>query len=675
MAKIFPPRFPFPNQPGRAAELAVYQACSKLDESWTVLFGVSWKHPKKLELSQGEADFILMHPIYGIHVAEVKGGQQIGIRDGQWYSKPHGSTQEISIKDPSLQAGAGAAALNAFLREHLTGASKRRLYGTIGKLVVFPGHRQRGPLGINLPREMICDRNDLTDLERTLRRSAKYQRLKTTLRPEDISKIKEMLMLSLDITGSHHPEFVTTRDQLDLLTDIQLQTFSLLRRLKELTVLGGAGTGKTVLAFHRAQELANQGLSTLYLVSSPVLAAHLRAQITQEALCKNLHIFSEADFLDTLFVFYCEQQIGDIEAADLQAAKNKNDLSRLTDYAKLLQTFHGLKMEDVLELAVGLSSQRGTFEAMVIDEAQLISAPHADLALAQTSTGSPMYIFGDPNQNYRVGDHSIWGQPWVSALDYLGAEDPEYLTINCRSTRSVSTYANSFAIYSSAPIGIEGPEPELYVGTSEQWLEKIEEIVARWVSNYGLEFSQITLLVEDYRLFEDLWGISETPSSFPPLDNRVTFHESFAIDWRGQLNTLLFTRHEIDLLTKSKSYLGNRLPRPEGVSFKAHYGNLDPFIAVGRHPGMRIDPDPLNQAIADHNRQLENLDVPVIRALPLRSFVGLESDAVIVLNPVFDPGQSFDSYKAELYAMTSRARVLLAVIFSEGAFSLFEQPE
>ena len=673
MAKIYPPRFPFLNQPGRAAEHEVYKACCSLDDSWTVLFGVSWKHPRKQELSQGEADFILMHPTYGIFVAEVKGGQQIRIKDGQWYSRPHGSTEEIAIKDPSLQADSGAAALRAFLRQHLGGGAKGRLYGTIGKLVIFPGHKQSGPLGINLPREMICDRNDLKQLQQKLKTSARYQKLKPTLRVEDIAQIKEMLMLSLDITGLQNSEFITTRDQLDLLTDIQLQTFSLLRRLKELTVLGGAGTGKTVLAFHRAQELANQGLVTLYLVSSPFLAAHLRDRVTRKSPHQNLVVLSEIEFLDSLFDFYCEQQIGEDEAVKLRDAKNSNDLSRLPDYAKLFQAFQGLQMETVLELAAGMSTRRGAFEAMVIDEAQLISAPHADLALALTLEGSPRYIFGDPNQNYRVGDRSVWGQQWVSALDYLGQEDPEYLTINCRSTRSISTYANSFARYSTAPFGIDGPEPEIHTGTSDQWLNIIEEIIDRWVVNYNLDLNQIALLVEDHRLFEDLWGRCETPSRFPALDNRVTVHNRFAIDWRGQLNTLMFTRREVELLTRSKSYLNDRPIRPEGLSFAAHYGNFDPFIAVGRHPGMRIDPDPLNHVIADHRRLLESLEVPVIRALPLQKFVGLESDAVVVLNPVFDPGQSLESYKAELYAMTSRARVLLAVVFSEESLNLFEQ--
>ena len=67
------------------------------------------------------------------------------------------------------------------------------------------------------------------------------------------------------------------------------------------------------------------------------------------------------------------------------------------------------------------------------------------------------------------------------------------------------------------------------------------------------------------------------------------------------------------------------------------------------------------------------MTLPVISALPIREFVGLENDAVIVLNPVFDPGQGNESFRAELYAMTSRARVLLTLIVSEQVLQALNQ--
>ena len=42
-------------------------------------------------------------------------------------------------------------------------------------------------------------------------------------------------------------------------------------------ICGGAGTGKTLLAFERAQEMAHSGLKTLLLCYNRALGDHLKA--------------------------------------------------------------------------------------------------------------------------------------------------------------------------------------------------------------------------------------------------------------------------------------------------------------------------------------------------------------------------------------------------------------
>lgn len=669
LAKMFPSQFPLSNERGRLAEKTFFQACSELDDSWTVLYGVSWKHAVKGFIKQGEADFILMNPKIGILVAEVKGGETIRVRDGLWYSKPHTSGREIQIKDPSLQSAAGVRALRAFLKENLESDAKRRCSNAIGSLVVFPGHKQSGPMGINLPREMICDQSDIQTLSDSLVRAARHQRLRGSLSEADIVEVKEKLMLTLEIYGARYSEFKDTKDQLDRLTDIQLQTFTLLRRLNELTVLGGAGTGKTVLAFHRAKELANQGLETLYIVSSRHLATRLRSAIAGQPSFERLRIFSSGEFQElVLFYAFCELRLGSDPAQKLFTARQTDEYDKFEQWSELWQSFAQLAWEDVLQLARHAKNSRGQIHAILIDEAQLVPAPIALLAFELSEIDTPKYLFGDPNQDFRVGETNAWGQQRKSALSAFGSEDPEFLTINCRSTRQIAEFANSYALYESGPIGAEGPTPEIIVCDSAQWMTAIEMTINTWIVDFGLSPEQITLLVEDYRLFEDLWGNPQEKSQFLPLDNRITVHERFAIDWRSFLD-FQFTRTEINLLTEAKDYLQKTSPRPRSVGFKTHYGSMNPLLAIGRHL-----PDQLIQtSIEAHRAQLKSMTLPVISALPIRDFVGLENDAVIVLNPVLDPGQGVENLRAELYAMTSRARVLLTLVSSEEVVQALHQ--
>lgn len=59
------------------AESKLYGALQGLSDEWTVIHSVAWQSNRNGEPSDGEADFVLIHPLHGLIVIEVKGG---GIR-------------------------------------------------------------------------------------------------------------------------------------------------------------------------------------------------------------------------------------------------------------------------------------------------------------------------------------------------------------------------------------------------------------------------------------------------------------------------------------------------------------------------------------------------------------------------------------------------------------------
>ena len=178
-----------------------------------------------------------------------------------------------------------------------------------------------------------------------------------------MAQLAKTLMPSFELFGYRRPELDEFTDQLELLTEIQLQTFAMLRVQRKLNVHGGAGTGKTVLALHRAKELATQGLRVLYLCHSAALAEFLRESLEN-------HDFSPGNL-----VIMCEMEL-------LQPL-----LERAWDEYKL--------NDFVLDC---IEDESMAIDALIFDEAQCIGSECSEPALARLVPDGRLYIFGDPDQ-------------------------------------------------------------------------------------------------------------------------------------------------------------------------------------------------------------------------------------------------------------------------------------
>ena len=76
---MYPQNLPKPLNEYLRGEAKVFEALRlQLDNKWTVYSNVIWKiHEKDSNYREGETDFIISHPEFGILVIEVKGGMQI----------------------------------------------------------------------------------------------------------------------------------------------------------------------------------------------------------------------------------------------------------------------------------------------------------------------------------------------------------------------------------------------------------------------------------------------------------------------------------------------------------------------------------------------------------------------------------------------------------------------
>ena len=107
--------------------------------------------------------------------------------------------------------------------------------------------------------------------------------------------------------------------------------FEMLRNWKEFAVTGGAGTGKTVLAFNRALTLASQGARTLFLCHSSACAAYLR-DLVDPRFAENLEIYSSSEFISDVMQspesrkLFFESGNLDVVSADFLGIALKNQL-------------------------------------------------------------------------------------------------------------------------------------------------------------------------------------------------------------------------------------------------------------------------------------------------------------------------------------------------------------
>ena len=113
------------------------------------------------------------------------------------------------------------------------------------------------------------------------------------------------------------------------LTDNQMNLLNILQFVNKASIYGCAGSGKTLLAIKKAEQLSNQGLTTLLVCFNNILGLHLSNSIHNENLLagnfhaivqklfqaqniSNVDLYSDSQLLDT-FLSYDFPNVYDIQ--------------------------------------------------------------------------------------------------------------------------------------------------------------------------------------------------------------------------------------------------------------------------------------------------------------------------------------------------------------------------
>lgn len=265
-----------------ASERRVFEGLKKLGDDWVVVHGLRFVAPARSRFPprNGEADFVLVHPRQGLIVLEVKGGRY-EIEHGRWFTFPGGKRTPMD-RSPFTQATQNRYDLANHIAEH---AGLRGL--PFGHAVVFTDGAPSGDLGPAAPRAIIVDGTEITGLPAAVGRICEHWFMAGTkgMSPAQFDQVLTVLAPTAAITANKRYSVDVAVVDVRQRTERQIQFTTEQLAVIEATapgafvsVLGAAGTGKTIIAARRATQLAAAGMKVIFIADQRYLHGALLNQ-------------------------------------------------------------------------------------------------------------------------------------------------------------------------------------------------------------------------------------------------------------------------------------------------------------------------------------------------------------------------------------------------------------
>lgn len=458
-----------------AAEARMYRACTQqLPADTIVLFSVPWIrigiHGSPRD---GETDFVVCSPKYGLLVVEVKGGGiEIDNPRGQWCSIDRKGTRH-EIKDPFRQACTEKYQLRDYLRT-LAGWKQLGEQPTLGHAVMFPDvGNVTALIGPDRPAEIIGNADSIDKLGAWTRQVMAFWAGDETrivgLGARGMQLVKDAFCNSqvarpLLATALQEEERHRLR-----LSEEQGRLLRGLGRRNRALISGGAGTGKTLLALNKALALSRDGYETLFVCYNRPLADHLRSCAAETS---NLTVASFHQLCDSL-----NRKARELSGRDfLREAQLTNPGGNRYD----------VHMPHALALASEVLPTK--FDAVIVDEAQDFGEEYwlPIEMLLRSEDESTLFLFLDHNQ-------AVYNRVATIPIKH----DVFFLTRNCRNTKPIHDAAYSYYQGETTdPPEIAGAPIESITATSfKEQAKKLHARIVELLVNEQIDASQICVLV------------------------------------------------------------------------------------------------------------------------------------------------------------------------------------
>jgi Nuclease-related domain/AAA domain len=461
VATMLPPQPPLGTS---RPEKHVFTGLSKLPGDWTVFHSVCWFGLER----EGEGDFIIVSPAGGLIFVEVKPTCDVD-ESGQW-TRRKGS---VPVKDPWEQAKVTGREVVARLKK--AGVPRR----PAAYVACFPFGEPRFVGGLARQQERSLSAADLASLDRllmvlesALNEAASRDRMPLArFTATELETVRTILL----VTGQVHIPLPTAvahleEHRLDL-TQEQTETYVELMCANRLLTIGGAGTGKTILAAARAAQLSRQGLSVIVIAAHGLLSQRIDHLVGRNGGDQRL-----------VQVFSLTQLAAWVEVPVYSDPGVPGDL-----------------LDDRFWRSA-LAATPFRADALIIDDTQHFSVNLVDAwtsLLSDPAYGS-IYFFADPNQ--------AMDSNWLYDLEaVLPPHAKVALRRNCRNTRQICSLVADLFPRPVEPSDIEGPEVRFAVTQEPGEAVNLARESAEFLLEEGLVPNSVAILYDDLSWYRYLW--------------------------------------------------------------------------------------------------------------------------------------------------------------------------
>ena len=461
MAKLIPHSNPsqIANEPERQVAEALSQ---QLPNSVKVFHSYPWLRPDrdvrrpgdKTVLREGEIDFVILHPRYGVMIVEVKGGHLCYDAESQQWERAGGRHK---VKDPFEQAARGMYAIEEFLKTR-SFPGMDQLPFSRARCVVFPNCDYKGTLPPGADRSMLFGASDLESLGERVESLFKIQPFvpHEALNQRILDGVMRGLTSTFQLVPALWQEVEAQEKQLFRFTESQLNLLSFLGSHPRATIQGVAGSGKTVLAISKARAFADEGKRVLFVCFNEMLADWLNSELPEtyheSVTIRNYHKL-------------CSEWV---KAAGISWPTVADQVAFFSEEAPIL-----------LERAIDLLPDR-CFDAVVVDEGQDFQAAWWDTIelINKRPTEGPLYIFHDPDQ--------LIFSDTLPTMPDLGS--PFLLPVNCRNTGLIAARCGQI-LRKDIPVNsgtFDGRKPKfIHASTDDAQRIEVENQIKDWYAPVG----------------------------------------------------------------------------------------------------------------------------------------------------------------------------------------------
>ncbi len=436
---------------GSIGEEKVFDALRLLDNNYIIFHSFNWIGLS--ERTQGEADFVIIHPNKGVMVIEVKSGK-IDYEYGQW-TQTNMATRFKKPISPFVQASRSKFEII----ERLTKGIRFGRVPLVCHAVWFSSFplKLTDRLPPEAPKEIVFDKNTLNEAKKRIDETFDYWRKKTgfnsTMNSRQLNEVIEIIAPHFHAVPGMKEIIDETEKYYIKLTNQQAALLSYLKEQKTAVIHGLAGTGKTVLAKEKARMLADEGGAVLFLCYNSFLKDYLRIYFSMPGIAfHNVHSLAR-EVLDN----------GSVSFDEL-----------LDEFEKYL--LHVIEPED------------WAYDHIVIDEGQDLNEALVNRLynLTKAKDGS-FYVFYDRNQYVMKNEMPKWVEE---------AECKLVLHRNCRNTVEIfKTACSMIGLNSSvSEDSVHGEIPVAFLYNDESELLQIIEQFTKTAIDAGIKPDEIVFL-------------------------------------------------------------------------------------------------------------------------------------------------------------------------------------